>query len=150
MSLTETGMNLRAAQPGLPLVVAQRTVLLGLETVRARFGCDAESVFAMVESGRLRWVFDVSLEHQIAQRELRFWTGEIVAPENVARQTVEQVIAAIVGRGATVRRGEIERQWVVSAQHVGRLVKAGELTLASMSQITRASLENFLERRLCQ
>ncbi|HEV2691417.1 MAG TPA: hypothetical protein VG347_00825 [Verrucomicrobiae bacterium] len=140
-----------AIQRSLNLSISQRTVLVSVETVRASLGCDAESVFAKVDNGGLRWVFDVSVEHGGhcgTQRELRFWTGEIVAAENAAKQTETQVIAAIIGKGASVRRGEIERQWVVSAQHVMRLIKAKELALASVSHVSRASLESFLKRRL--
>ncbi len=138
--------TLAARQTRLPLEISQRTVLVGVETVRAKFGCDAESVFAMVDNGKLRWVFDVSLDQGV--RELRFWAGEIVAPDLQKGATLDHVIRCILGTGAAIRRGEIERQWVCSAQHVGRLIRAGELTLASLSQISRTSLEAFLKRRL--
>ena len=147
MSATEPNI-VTPLQTRLPLVIAQRTVLVGVETVRAKFGCDAESVFAMVDNGTLRWAFDVAVTPGKGSRELRFWTGEIIAPENAARQTAAQVIAAIIGKGASVRRGEIERQWICSAQHIMRLIRAGELTLASRSKISRESLARFLHERL--
>jgi hypothetical protein len=137
-------------QTSLPITVAQRTVLVGVETVRAKFGCDAESVFAMVDNGQLRWAFDVSLDgggSATGIRELRFWTGEIVAPEAQRAVSLEKVLRCISGQGTTLRRGEIERQWIVSAQHVSRLVKNGDLTLASAGHVTRASVEQFLKRR---
>jgi hypothetical protein len=128
------------------LAFAGRSVFLGMETVRAKFGCDAEKVLAMVEKGKLRWVFDISVDG--TARNLRFWTGEIVAPQIAARQTEQQVIAAILGYSAAIRRGQIERQWICSAQHVMRLVRAGELSLAGPKHITRTSLAAFLKRRL--
>ena len=133
-------------QTALPLRIAQRTVFLGVDVVRAMRGCDAETVFSMVDNGELRWVFDISLDQDT--RDLRFWAGEILAPENAARQTEDRVIAAIIGAGATIRRGEIERQWVCSSQHVMRLIRAGEIHLASLSHVSRASVAAFLRRRL--
>ena len=58
-------------QTALPLRIAQRTVFLGVDVVRAMRGCDAETVFSMVDNGELRWVFDISLDQDT--RELRFW-----------------------------------------------------------------------------
>lgn len=151
MSMTETlGPGAGTAHPGqtgFPVTMSQRTVLLTMETVRAVLGTDAEAVWAMVDNGGLRWVFDISVQ-PAALRQLRFWTGEIVAPEQAATQTPDQVIAGILGHGESRRRGEIERQWICSAQHVMRLIKEGELDLIGPQKISRASLAAFLKRRL--
>jgi len=151
--MTETGLRMNgggrqtaATQPGLPLLVSQRTVFLPVDAVRAKFGCDAESVFAMVDNGELRWAFNLGIDGKRA--EWRFWTREIIAPETTKDVELPQVLASILGAHKfELRRGEIERQWIVSAQHVMRLVKAGWLELSRPGHVTRASAAAFLKGR---
>lgn len=146
MSMTET-LGRVARQPGLPLVVSQRTVFLPVDAVRAKYGCDAESVFAMVDNGELRWAFDVAVD--LKRRELRVWAREIIAPDSTRELNLDAVLNGILGETkAELRRGEIERQWILSAQHVMRLVSAGHLTLSRPGHVTRASAAAFLKGRL--
>lgn len=153
MSMTETGLNQRA----LSLRVEQRTVLVTVDAVRGKFVCDAESVWAMVDNGELRWAFDVALglggssssSSSNHKRKLRFWTRELIAPETTRGLELDAVVASILGVHRTeLRRGEIERQWIVSAQHVMRLVKSGQLKLSRPGHITRASAAAFLKARI--
>lgn len=139
-------MIIQSAHQRTPLILAPRTVLVTVDVLRAKFGCDAQRVFELVEDGRLRWVFNVGIKRRV--RELRFWLGEIIAPQHAPRKTADEVISAILGSAPAFRRGEFERAWVLSAQHVMRLVDAGELRLTRSGKVTRISAKKFLERRL--
>jgi len=145
MSMTETLG--RVAQKALAIRIEQRTVLVTVEAVRGKFACDAESVWGMVDNGELRWTFDVSVDRSV--RELRFWTRELIAPETTVNLELNAVLNSILGERRTeLRRGEIERQWIVSAQHVSRLIKCGQLELSRPGYVTRASAAAFLKGRL--
>lgn len=134
MSATEMGLNLK---------VSAATVFLDLQSVRAHFSLDAESVLAMVDAGELVWVFDIGLGDR---RELRFWAKELIAPAECPR-TLTTAVQSILGSGATITRGQIERQWVTSAQHVMRLIREKEITLITPSKVSRPSVVNFLTAR---
>ena len=80
MSMSQVGLNLKVEAP--------RTVFSTVEYVRALRRVDAESVFAMVDAGELRWVFDIGLGDR---RELRLMTAELVAPEAAPRTLTSAV-----------------------------------------------------------
>ena len=135
-----------SAQRLFNLPISARTVLVDLQTVRAARGVDAESIVALVDNGELQWVFDLGLGGGDI-RELRFWAREIIAPETVTNLKLSAVVDSILGNGATIRRGEIERQWVISAPHVMRLVRAEEIKEIAPGKICRLSLVKFLTSR---
>lgn len=137
MSVTQAGLNFK---------ISQRTVLVDLQSVRAAFGLDAESVLAMVDAGELKWVFNIALGDDI--RELRFLASEIVDAAKAPR-TLTTAVETIVGSGDTITRGELERQWVCSHVHIMRLIREQEIALLTPSKISRRSLRDFLTRRWC-
>lgn len=125
--------------------ISPRVCLLPLSTVRAVRGCDAETVFALVDSGQLRWAFDLSAR-QSGTRELRFFRDEVFG-DSEHGATPESVIGKILGDRSAWSRGAIEIGWTISAQAISRLVRSGEIAEAN-KRLTRASLAAFLKRRL--
>ncbi len=134
-----------ATRPAGTLPMSARTILVGLGTVRAVLGVDAESVLAQVDAGELKWVFNLALGME--KRTLRFYLPELSAPAEVSRLALAEVIARITGAGATIRRGELERRLVVSHVTIGRWIKERHITLAAPGLVSRPSLESFLTTR---
>lgn len=137
-------------QRPLPLAVPHSTPLVTLDTVRAVRQVDADTIFADVDEGRLRWVWDVSANRGAGSvRELRFWTLEVNLPESVRRVTLDQVIALILGDRTQWRGPEIAQLLIVSRPTVHRLqdeLKAE--VVAGTLKCDRAALVNFFKRRL--
>jgi hypothetical protein len=155
------------------------TVLVGMETARAALGLDAEEVLEQVEQGRLRWVWDISCRRAAPpeaapapgstpgpgreaspagrmpfglNREPRFWTRELCAPDLCRGLTSEDAIQAVLGRGHNHwPASHVARLLLCSRPAVLRLLRAGELAgpiRAGVRWIARESLEGFLRRRL--
>ncbi len=135
MSMSQAGLNLKVEAP--------RTVFSTVEYVRSLKRVDAESVFAMVDSAELKWVFNIGLGER---RELRFMTAELVAPE-LAPRTLTTAINSILGAGATITRGILERDWVCHHTHIMRLIREREISLLTPSKVSRTSLVAFLQSR---
>ena len=139
-----------AIQRSLPLEIGARTVLVTLETVRIKRGCDAESVLNCVGDAMhpkfLRWAFNIGVKPNGEIRELRFWKDELFGDAD-AWMPLDVAIARILGTRRTFPRGEIEVQWTMNHMTISRLIRAGELTEIN-HELTRASLAAFLERRL--
>ncbi len=147
-----------AGEGGLRLALHPRTRLVTLDFVRAAWGLEVEGVWACLESGRLRWVWDISrrahgcgaaLEPGV--RELRVWALELTAPEWCHRLADEQVLEAVLGTGpAQWRAAEVAHWLLCSRAALKRLVDAGELAGPMRGRtrwITRPSLSAFLRRR---
>jgi hypothetical protein len=141
------------------LPLHEGTVMVTMDTVRAALGLNAERVLEKVESGRLRWVWDISLRRQSAGlgaggsvRELRFWVCELVAPEWCHELAPQQTLALILGGRREHWRATEVMQWLLCSRAVvKRLVDADQLSgpkLGRARWISRESLAGFLERRL--
>jgi len=153
-----------SAAPAPAWSFSPRVCLVPVSLVRALRGCDADRAISGVGDPRhpqfLRWVFDVAARPG-RTRELRFWKEEILAhhaagwrPPVGSRNTPSDkscppsvAIARILGNRPDFRRGEIEVQWTMSRVTVLALIRAGEITEVN-HRLTRASLAEFLERRL--
>jgi hypothetical protein len=131
-----------AGGPVLPM--SARVVLVGLDTVRAALGVDAENVLAKVESGELQFVFNLGTGNH--RRQLRFYLPELTAPA-AADLTLAKVIQNTLGTAAGVHRGELERRFCVSHVLIGRLIRHRHLALSAPGVVSRASLEKFLTAR---
>jgi hypothetical protein len=129
--------------PQLPL--HRHTVFVGMESVRAVLGLDTERVLARVDTGHFRWVFDLGGGGG-AKRELRFWVREIILP-GTHKLGLPAVIRAIIGDHLSLRRGELERQWLLSHVTVARWIARRQLALQQPGRITRESVEQFLISR---
>lgn len=127
-----------------------RPVLVPTNCVIERLGIDVDSVHAMVDSGRLLWVFNVSTNP--ASRSLRFWLGELLAPELQRSLPVETVIQCIVGHELfpDLSTYTVEQILFVRRQIVFDLHVSGELRGRIDGHVrwtTRESLVSFLSRR---
>jgi len=136
--------------PALPMTA--RTVLAGVETARALLRVPADVITVWIETGRLRWVWDISVRGG-SVRELRFWSRELIAPDTIAGLGAAQVIDLIVGAAqrARLHSAEVAQILLCSRPHVMRLVRSGELTGALNGHarwIDRASLILFFHHRL--
>jgi len=127
-----------------------RIRLVPLAIARWILGLDAESVIKRVDNAvhpnHIRFAFDISADKNRSARELRFFIGEMNAPELMKKGSIKQAIAEILGTHPTFSRGDIEIQWITSSNQVSRLVQAGHFK-QNGNRISRASLEAFLLAR---
>jgi hypothetical protein len=134
-----------------------RPVLVDVDVVTCQLGLSLRSVLAMVDTGELRWVWDVSLARgdgrgAARRRELRFWLGEVLAPAVQRGLSLDDAIRCVVGREAF---GELRSRTVgeilrLRDQQMQHLMEAGELVghvVRHSRMITRSSLVEFLRRR---
>ncbi|MCW5560023.1 MAG: hypothetical protein KIT22_19575, partial [Verrucomicrobiae bacterium] len=114
----------------LPLRIDERVALLDANTVCASLGIDPEGVAERVDSGDIRWAFDISCGTRLV-RELRIWRACLVEAEAAGQATLEDVIRDVIGgleQDAEVRAARIEKRWLVSTQTVRRHRLAGEIS----------------------
>ena len=100
------------------------TDLVDIQFLRASRCVETERILYLVDNGDLLWVFDVSSGN--VNRDLRFWSREATAKEKCPRFSLQQVVDLILGQKKNFRSTEIERQWILSAQTMMRLRRAGE------------------------
>lgn len=148
-------MHASTQQRRLALEVSANVSLVTVETVRAVRGVDAESVVASIEEGRIRWAWDFAAPGSATRREVRIWADEIADPEAVAKRSLAEVIAAVIGAtpGGRQRAAVLETRWTISAQHIQALVRAGvwqEDRIGHTRYLRRQTLEAFLQERLIQ
>jgi len=158
-----TSDQIRASQRTLPLTVAQTVALLDVNGARTVLGVDAESVAAMVDDGRLLWVWDFALSPSAsARRELRFWKLDLLAAAAAARDeaapigTRDLLLPTVIDTLLPVTKGafnswELQSLFTVSGQQIQRLC-AGRHLVGEVRKhtllITRSSLVAFLTKRL--
>lgn len=140
------------AQTRLNLDCHQRTVLVGMDTVKAIKGFDSETIWTHVENGDYLWVWDVSAapagpDHQ---RELRFWARQFLTPGHglLTSEVVDMVIGTSAPR---LRAAFVAHLLIVSHAHTMRLVRRGALEgplIGHTQFISRESLARFLTIRL--
>lgn len=139
-------------QTALAVAIGTDVSLVDLQTVRAIRGLDAESVLALIDAGRIRWVWDVSLPGS-ARRELRFLTAEVRGEAVSVTASRAQAIDLAIGVPTTrsrVRAAELEQRWVLSNQTVMRLGRCGQLAVEMEGHtkwVKRDSLVRFLGSR---
>jgi hypothetical protein len=93
----------------------------GLGTVRALKGCNAETVFKLLESGKWRWVFNVARKGA-SKRELRFLWDELANPQAYRNLSLSEVINDILPPGRpTYTPGEMVQCFMLSRTSLMRL-----------------------------
>jgi len=151
MSFTEHLGSHSGRPQALRLAVAEKSVLVRMDSVQTFRGVDAETVFGMVESGALRWVWDFNNgEGKI--RQLRFLALEVFTPEIAQRLTLDQVLKIILGESRESFRGaEIAHRLRLTHPSIHHFYHDGHLggTLAGKTlHLSRLTLETFLRARL--
>lgn len=109
---------------------------------------------SMVQSGELRWIFDVSAHAGPKKREeWRFWLSELYAPDMMRYLDEDDAVDEVVKHETQERlclRTVGELLWV-ARPHLTRLESTGELPVSSWGGVrcvTRNDLSAFLDRRL--
>ena len=131
-----------------------RPVLLDVSGAMYTLRLEQATVLEMVDTGELRWVFDVATRAPGAtRRELRFWLGELLAPGAHTDKSARDVVEAVVGHEVSpeLRSHTVCNLLRVARPHLRRLAVTGELrgdVNGRVRWIERASLCQFLERRL--
>src|SRR5262245_34663722 len=126
------------------------THLVTTDTVRALKGCSSDAVQCLVESGQLRWVWDVNARRTRQISELRYWLPELLGkiPHNA---TLPDVIRQILGQHRQAFRGvEVAQILLLSRPSIQRLRKSGALKgkiRGSTLWIKRPALEQFFNVR---
>lgn len=145
-------------QPNLALMISDRSACLTVEAARAALGIDEDSVLSLIDTGDLRWAWDISLRRGQVIREVRIWARSVIAHQHGEKQpgaAVEQVIEEILGTTPPQRaRASVVRSHLCcSQQHIQRLVEQGEIS-AVVARRTRwvetDSVRRFLMRRVIQ
>jgi hypothetical protein len=136
-------------QRPLPLRIASNVKLVGMDTARSVLGQDAETIAALVDSGELPFAFDLAVNPKCERRELRFWHGAFASQPSAlnSQQVLDDICPASRERW---RAAELEDRWVVSNQHVLRLILAKELRGEKTGHtwwVWGASARGFLQRR---
>jgi hypothetical protein len=143
-----------AYQPSLAIPFPATSPLVTIETARAALAIDEDSVLALIDCGRLRWSWDISLLHGRI-REVRIWNRCIAAYHAGDPQpgtSLEEVVREVVSIGARerLRAADARKLLICSQQHIQRLVRNGILrgeVIGRTRWVQRESLESFLLRR---
>ena len=87
---------------------AFRPVLVDLNSAMEHLGLESEVVLDAVDSGDLRWVWDVAghpnpKPGRSPRRELRFWLGELLNPASGKSLFLPEVLTKVIGRTTEAR-----------------------------------------------
>ena len=138
-------------QRHLPLAIAEKSVLVRMDSVQTFRGVDAETVFGWVDSGALRWVFDFN-NGEGRVRQLRFLALEVFTPEIAQRLTLEGVLNLILGEAKESFRGtEIASRLRLDRTSVHHFYNDGVIggTITGKTlHVSRLTLKHFLRDRL--
>lgn len=140
----------------LPITVSARSALVTVETARVALGVDEDSILGLVDTGSLRWAFDIAVCNiGRRNREVRIWAACLAAHQRGEPQPGESLAAALadIVPGASrhhLRASEVRAILCCSQQHIERLARNSALD-ADLSNRTRwitvSSLLQFLTRR---
>lgn len=136
-----------------PLPFSNRSQLIPISVVRALRGLSAEAILALMESGELRFAFNFSARFPKSQVcHWRFWLREVIAPNTVARLTLLQAIALMLGEHRQRWRGtELAQLLLLSRPTIHRLHQSGALRgkiKGNTLWVERPALETLLTTRL--
>lgn len=131
--------------------IPPNTHLVTSEFVRALRGISSEAVQDLVESGQLRFVWNVTARPRAREiSELRFWLQETIAPIPFT-VGLRDAVQAILGARRTCWRGtEIAQMMMVSRPCIHRLRKSRALPgkiKGSTLWVQRSELQRFLNIR---
>jgi hypothetical protein len=139
----------------MPSPLNRRAVLIDTSVVRAVTGWRPDEIYARVDGGDLLhepliWVFNFASDPDGAIRDLRFFAGEIIAPEIARTHTLGIVLRCILpGDRTSFHAGEVLQLFALSRPGLAALRGQlnGHLAGARNTIFPRAGLESFLLRR---
>lgn len=130
-----------------------QTALLTLETARTLLTRDHDAILDLVDSGKLRWAFDIGITGK-PPRCIRVWGYSISCfQRSVADEdNIETVLAAVLlGRRARLRASELTHRLSCSHDHLSRLVEGRRISGGVENHtlwLNRDSLARFLKSRV--
>lgn len=137
----------------LSLTLSQRTVLITVDTARAVLGVDADTIRTRIQTGEIRWAFDISshASHASHLAEPRLLALELVHPARAQAMTLPDIIDHIIGTTReSLTRVETARTLLCSRPHIKALVDTAHLApdaTRPATHILRASLATLLRLR---
>lgn len=144
-------MNAAAISPtAILMTIAQRAVMLRMDSVETFRGVNPVKVNGMIDTGELRWVWDFN-NGTGKLRDLRFLALEVILPDLTKQFTLENALATILGeQRKNFGSGEIVRRLRLSRVSLHYLHRDGHLPgtgTGRQMNISRATLETYLRRR---
>lgn len=133
--------------------LAPHVQLVDVNTARAIIGRSADAILAMVDSGGLRWAFDISAGSR-KLRCIRIFRGCLQAWTRKTEHRAElgEVLDAILTTNRPrLRASELVERWSCGHDLLNHLVRGRQLTGAITGHalwISRQSAARFLEARL--
>lgn len=131
-----------------------------IDTVRWCLGLDEDKVLALIETGKLRWAWDIAVRSTGANiRQIRVWSPCVAAlrsgGDGQPGVSPDEVVAAVIGGGPgkSLRTSQVRALLVCSHQTVCRLLDRGELhgeRTRTTRWVSRQSLAEFLSRRFVE
>lgn len=135
-----------------PALFPINSQLVPIAVVRTLRGISADSVQSLVDSGELRFVWNIGLRGPRATiPDLRLWLREVIQPISVASMDLPAALALILGANRTRFRGtEIGQLLMICRPQMHRLYKSraiqGKITNRTL-WVARPTLEQFLAER---
>lgn len=147
-----TALCLAVPRPaGATRLMRRRPALMSMDAARYLLGLRTAEMVERIESGVLRWAFDVR-SPGAAAASWRLWAREVVAPDLPCDLPSATVVSAILGTGRPwMRCAEVCDLLWCSTPHLGRLSAAGEIRGELRGHtlwLSRETVESFLLRRL--
>ncbi|MBM3878575.1 MAG: hypothetical protein FJ387_02495 [Verrucomicrobia bacterium] len=147
-----TALCLAVPRPaGATRLMRRRPALMSMDAARYLLGLRTAEMVERIESGVLRWAFDVR-SPGAAAASWRLWAREVVAPDLPCDLPSATVVSAILGTGRPwMRCAEVCDLLWCSPQHLTRLWEADELAgeiRVHTLWLDRLKIEDFLLRRL--
>lgn len=134
----------------LPL---RRCTMLSMEMVRAVLGLNTKQVLKQVDSGALRWVWDISAKREGRGirhvRELRFWHGTL-DPKSASLEEAAVIDAILGSHRQSWKAADLCAVLLCSKMHITVLLQSRSLAACPTRPVTvnRESLRAFLQCRL--
>lgn len=144
-----------AHQGRLPISVANNTTLLTVDTARAVLGVDAETIYALCESGALSHAFDLVARGAGEMPSIRIWQECVARRQRMEPQpavTDAEALDAIVGfaRSEFIAAGHVAQRFTTHRSTILRLHQTGQLVgsfTGHKLQFRRADVIRFLAGR---
>jgi len=148
-SKATTNVSAAALYHSTLLAIAEKSVLVRMDTVETFRGLSPEKINDLVDEGGLRWVWNIN-SHFSRVRHLRFLALEVLKPETVRQLSLEGALRIILGEtrqsfscSDIASRLRMCRVTVYRLHHLGHL--PGSVS-GGILRTTRQTLEAYLRQ----